>query len=67
MEMTMGKSGKTPPPPPRRAAPPKQPSDRSTSLAGKVLGGKRATRDQVETLAAAVLSLDPKKGPRGKK
>jgi hypothetical protein len=44
---------------------PKAPSDKSSTLASKVLRSKTATKD-AKSLAGAVLSLDPKKGPRKK-
>ncbi len=44
----------------------KQSGDKASSIAGKVLGGKKPTAEEVKTLAASVLSQDEKKGPRGK-
>lgn len=40
----------------------KQSSPRASSIAGKVLAGKPATKSEVKTLAASVLSQDEKKG-----
>ena len=44
--------------------PKKQSGNKTSSLAGKVLAGQKATPKQVKTLAASVLSQDEKKGPR---
>lgn len=44
----------------------RQSGDKASSIAGRVLGGDKPTRREVETLAGSVLSQDPKKGPRGK-
>lgn len=43
---------------------PVQPSDRLSSLAGKVLGGYQPTEEEVRSLAAFVLSRDLRAGPR---
>jgi len=40
----------------------KQSSPRVSSIAGKVLAGKAATKREVKALAASVLSQDEKKG-----
>ena len=42
----------------------KQSGDKASSLAGKVLAGKKPTPKQTKTLAASVLSQDEKKGLR---
>jgi len=45
--------------------PKKQSTDKTSSLASKVLSGqKKPTKAQVKTLAASVLSQDEKKGKR---
>lgn len=44
----------------------KQSSSKASSIAGKVLAGKAATKSEVKTLAASVLSQDEKRG-QGKK
>ena len=46
--------------------PKKQSGDKASTIAGKVLAGKKPTPKQVKTLAASVLSQDEKKGPRKK-
>jgi len=40
----------------------KQSSSKTSSIAGKVLAGKKATQGEVKKLAASVLSQDEKKG-----
>lgn len=40
----------------------KQSSQTTSSIAGKVLAGKKATPTEVKKLAASVLSQDEKKG-----
>lgn len=42
----------------------KQSGDKASSIAGKVLAGKPATRTEQKTLAASVLGQDEKKGPK---
>ena len=42
--------------------PKKQSSDKVSTLAGKVLAGKKPTAQEAKTLAASVLSQDEKKG-----
>ncbi|WP_340643983.1 hypothetical protein [Phenylobacterium sp.] len=42
--------------------PKKQSSQNISSLAGKILGGQKATPAQAKKLAASVLSQDEKKG-----
>lgn len=44
----------------------KQTGDKVASIAGKVLGGKKATPSEVRKLAGSVLGQDEKKGPRGR-
>jgi hypothetical protein len=44
--------------------PTKQSGNKASSIAGKVLGGKKATQKETVTLAASVLGQDEKKGPR---
>jgi hypothetical protein len=44
----------------------KQSSNKTSSLAGKVLAGKKATPQQVKSLAGSVLSQDETKGKRRK-
>ena len=44
----------------------KQSSPKTSSIAGKVLAGKKATPSEARRLAASVLSQDEKKG-QGKK
>lgn len=45
----------------------KQSSDKTSSLAAKVLSGsKKATQSDAKKLAGSVLSQDEKKGPRKK-
>jgi hypothetical protein len=44
----------------------KQSTDKVSTIAGKVLAGKKATPTETKTLAASVLSQDEKKG-QGKK
>lgn len=44
--------------------PKKQSGNKPSSIAGKVLVGKKATPKQVKTLAGSVLSQDEKKGKR---
>lgn len=45
----------------------KQSSDKTSTLASKVLAGKKnPTQAEVKALAASVLSQDEKKGKRGK-
>lgn len=39
------------------------PSDKSSSLAGKALGGKKLTPKEQKSLAGALLRQDTKKGP----
>ena len=46
--------------------PTKQSGDKASSLAGKVLAGKKPTPKQARSLAASVLSQDEKKGLRKK-
>lgn len=46
--------------------PKKQTSDKMSSLAAKVLGGKKPTAKEAKKLAASVLSQDEKKGKRGR-
>lgn len=45
----------------------KQSGNKTASLAGKILSGKKATQKEAKTLAASVLSQDETKGPRKKK
>lgn len=45
--------------------PKKQTSDRVSSLAGKVLAGKKPTPKQIKTLAGTALGQDETKGKRG--
>jgi len=40
----------------------KQSSSKASSIAGKVLGGKKPTPTEIKTLAASVLGQDEKKG-----
>ena len=47
--------------------PKKQSSPKVSSIAGKVLAGKKPTPTQAKTLAASVLSQDEKKGQGRKK
>lgn len=50
--------------------PKKQSSSKASTLAGKVLAGKKPTATETKALAASVLSQDEKKGQgkgRGKK
>ena len=47
--------------------PKKQSGDKASTIAGKVLAGKKPTPKQVKTLAGSVLSQDETKGPRKKK
>lgn len=42
--------------------PKKQSSSKASTLAAKVLGGKKPTATEAKTLAASVLSQDEKKG-----
>lgn len=42
----------------------KQSSSKASSIAGKVLGGKKPTPAQAKTLAASVLAQDEKKGQK---
>lgn len=42
----------------------KQSGDKASSIAGKVLGGQKATQKEAVILAASVLGQDEKKGPR---
>ncbi|MGE0667679.1 MAG: hypothetical protein AB7O49_14070 [Sphingomonadales bacterium] len=42
----------------------KQSSSKVSSLAGKVLGGKKASQSDAKKLAASVLSQDEKKGQK---
>lgn len=44
----------------------KQSGDKASSIAAKVLPSGQATKGQVKTLAASVLSQDQTKGKRGK-
>lgn len=44
----------------------KQSSSKVSTLAGKVLGGKKATPAEAKKLAASVLSQDEKKGQKPK-
>lgn len=53
--------------PPSKPPTKKQSSSDTSSLAGKVLGGKKATPAEVRKLAASVLSQDEKKGQSKKK
>lgn len=46
--------------------PKKQSGDKASSIAAKVLAGKKPTTAETKTLAASVLSQDEKKGKRGK-
>lgn len=46
--------------------PKKQSGDKASTIAGKVLAGKKPTPKQVKTLAGSVLSQDETKGPRKK-
>jgi len=46
--------------------PKKQSTDKVSTIAGKVLAGKKATPKETRTLAASVLGQDEKKG-QGKK
>lgn len=45
---------------------PTTPSDKTSSTAGKILAGKKATQADAKKLAAYVLRDDPKKGPNKK-
>jgi hypothetical protein len=45
---------------------PAQTGDKVSSIAGKVLGGKKPTQAEAEAMAASLLRQDQKKGPRGK-
>lgn len=47
--------------------PKKQSSSQVSTIAGKVLAGKKPTQTQARTLAASVLSQDEKKGQTKKK
>jgi hypothetical protein len=47
--------------------PKKQTSDRVSSIAGKVLAGKKPTLAETKALAASVLSQDETKGKRKSK
>ena len=47
--------------------PKKQSSSKASTLAGKVLAGKKPTQRQAKTLAGSVLSQDETKGQRPKK
>ncbi len=42
----------------------KQSGNEASSIAGKVLAGKKPTPAQIKTLAASVLVQDEKKGPK---
>lgn len=42
----------------------KQSSSKASTVAGKVLGGKKATSSEVRTLAGSVLAQDEKKGQK---
>lgn len=42
--------------------PSKQSSSKASSIAGKILAGKKPTPSEIKTLAASVLSQDEKKG-----
>lgn len=42
----------------------KQSSSKASTIAGKVLAGKPATKSEQKTLAASVLSQDEKKGQK---
>lgn len=42
----------------------KQSGDKISSIAGKVLAGKPATKTEIKKLAGSVLGQDEKKGPR---
>ena len=44
--------------------PKKQSSSKVSTLAGKVLSGKKPTAQEAKSLAASVLSQDEKKGQR---
>jgi len=44
----------------------KQSGDKASSIAGKVLAGKKPTNTEVKTLAASVLGQDETKGSRKK-
>ncbi|MDH3263058.1 MAG: hypothetical protein OEM24_03580 [Paracoccaceae bacterium] len=44
----------------------KQSSSKTSSIAGKVLAGKKATPKEVKSLAASVLSQDETKGQKRK-
>ncbi len=46
--------------------PKKQSSDKTSTLAAKVLAGKKATPKEAKKLAGSVLSQDEKKGKRGR-
>jgi len=46
--------------------PKKQSGDKASSIAGKVLGGKKATQKEALIMAGSVLGQDEKKGPRKK-
>lgn len=46
----------------KRAGARKQSSNKTSSIAGKVLAGKKPTPKEVKALAASVLSQDEKKG-----
>ena len=45
----------------------KQSGSKASTIAGKVMGGKKATQRETLTLAASVLSQDEKKGQGPKK
>ena len=47
--------------------PAKQPSGRASTIAAKVLAGKKPTEAEIKTLAASVLSQDETKGQTPKK
>lgn len=44
----------------------KQSGDKASSIAGKILAGKKPSPKETRTLAASVLSQDEKKGSRKK-
>ena len=51
---------------PKKKAPTKQTGDKVSSIAGKVLAGKKPTAAEAKKLAASVLSQDEIKGKRKK-
>ena len=47
--------------------PKRQSSPKVSTIAGKVLGGKKATSKEIKTLAGSVLAQDEKKGQSKKR